>query len=150
MEILHVFGVDWKLITVQMINFAILLFILTRYVYKPLLALIEKRQKAISESLEEAKRIQDARATIHAEKESTILSAKEEGAAIVAHMRHDGESQARNIVHDAEEKASTILATAKQQAIEEKEYLIKESEKELAKLMVLGAEKILRTKVAAK
>lgn len=47
-------GIDWKLFLSQAVNFFILLLILRAFVYKPLLALIEKRQSIIKEGLEKA------------------------------------------------------------------------------------------------
>jgi F-type H+-transporting ATPase subunit b len=48
------FGLDWKLFLSQLINFALILAILTFFVYKPVLRLLKERQKKIKEGLDKA------------------------------------------------------------------------------------------------
>ena len=47
-EIAKVFGIHWKLLAAQMVNFSIALFVLHRYVYKPIFAILEKRQQKLA------------------------------------------------------------------------------------------------------
>ena len=60
-------------------------------------------------------------------------------------MRKEGTEEGRGIVKDAQERSQALLAEAKLKAEEEKAYVLRESEKEVAKMAVLAAEKILRT-----
>ncbi|MBI3685123.1 hypothetical protein HY250_01845 [Candidatus Azambacteria bacterium] len=45
MELFQKFGIDWRLLVMQIINFAILLFILKRYLYKPVMDMLERMRR---------------------------------------------------------------------------------------------------------
>ncbi len=48
------FGLDWKLFASQLVNFVLILIILTFFVYKPILKIIKERNKKIKEGLDKA------------------------------------------------------------------------------------------------
>ena len=54
-DILTQFGIDWKLLVSQLINFCLILIILNFFVYKPILKVIQKRNDKIKEGLDKAK-----------------------------------------------------------------------------------------------
>lgn len=53
-ELLGQLGINWKLFISQAVNFSILLLVLRAFVYKPLLAILEDREKKIKEGLDKA------------------------------------------------------------------------------------------------
>jgi len=58
MDIFEQFGIDWRLLIVQIFNFVILLFILHKLLFKPVLSAIEKRRKSVEESAKSVARIE--------------------------------------------------------------------------------------------
>jgi F-type H+-transporting ATPase subunit b len=46
-EITKVFGIDWRLFIIQAINFGLVVFLLSKFLYKPILNVIEERRKII-------------------------------------------------------------------------------------------------------
>ena len=53
-ELLNKLGIDYKLLIAQIINFLVLLFVLWKFAYGPILAILEKRQKKIEKGLADA------------------------------------------------------------------------------------------------
>ena len=145
MDALLAFGINWKLLLIQMVNFGLLLAILYRYLYKPLFAMLDKRQAEIAKGLRDAEASSKEREEIASTKSDILQSARMEGGKIVDDLRKEGTEEGRTIVKDAQEKSQSLLSEAKQKAEEEKAYILRESEKEVAKMAVLAAEKILRT-----
>ena len=145
MEVLQAFGINWKLLLIQGVNFGLLLAILYRYLYKPLFAMLDKRQAEIAKGLKDAEASSKEREEIANTKSEILQSAREEGGKIVDELRKEGTDQERKLIKDAQEKSQALLAESKQKAEEEKAYILRESEKEVAKMAVLAAEKILRT-----
>ncbi len=145
MEVLEAFGINWKLLLIQGVNFGLLLAILYRYLYKPLFAMLDKRQAQIAEGLKDAEASSKERAELAESKDAILQSARQEGGKIVDDLRKEGTEEGRNIVKEAQEKSQSLLSDAKQKAEEEKAFILRESEKEVAKMAVLAAEKILRT-----
>mgnify|MGYP001588456271 CR=1 FL=1 len=55
MELISKLGIDWKLLVAQIVNFFILLFVLYKFAYKPVLEMLEKRSKTIEKGIHDAK-----------------------------------------------------------------------------------------------
>lgn len=130
---------------IQGVNFGLLLAILYRYLYKPLFAMLDKRQAEIAKGLTDAEASTKEREELASTKDRVLQSAREEGGKIVDELRKEGSAEERKLVKDAQEKSQALIAEAKEKAEEEKAYILRESEKEVAKMAVLAAEKILRT-----
>ncbi len=145
MEALLAFGVNWKLLLIQAVNFSVLLVILYRYLYKPIFALLEKRQAEIAKGLTDAEAATKERAQIEEQRGGILLAAREEGGKIVEGLRKEGIESERKMLREAQEKTAAMLAEARTDATEERAYILRESEKELARIAVLAAEKILRS-----
>ena len=148
MEILRAFGIDWKLITIQGLNFVVVLFVLYRYAYKPVLALLEKRKKIIEDGLRDAEDAKTAKREMDAESEKTLRVARTEGGKLVETLRKQGLEEERAILRSAQEKSAALLIAAETRANEERAHILHEAEREIAKLAILGAEKILQELVA--
>lgn len=103
MELLEKFGVDAKLLIAQAINFLVILYLLKRFLYKPVLDLLQKRQEAIQEGIENA---QAARASLEKAKE-----------------------EEKRIIRDARQLGEKLLENAKNQKLE----ILKQAEAETAK-----------------
>jgi F-type H+-transporting ATPase subunit b len=144
MEILNAFGIEWKLLVIQAINFGIALFVLYRYAYGPIMSILEKREKELKEGVEASKAAKEKEAAIDRERDGIIRSAREEGGKIVEHLRKEGIEAERKLLRESQEKSVALLTDAKRQAEEEKAHILRESEKEIAKMAVLAAEKLLR------
>ncbi len=144
MEALLAFGVNWKLLLIQAVNFSLLLAILYRFLYRPVFALLEKRQAVIAKGLEDADRAAKERSVIAGEKDGILRSAREEGGHIVEGLRKDGIENERKMVRETQEKTAAMLADARAKGEEERTHILRESEKEVARMAVLAAEKILR------
>ena len=53
-ELITKLGIDWKFLIAQIVNFLVLLFVLYKFAYGPILAMLEKRQKKIEKGLKDA------------------------------------------------------------------------------------------------
>ena len=148
MEILNAFGIDWKLITIQGLNFVVVLFVLYRYAYTPVLAILEKRKKIIEDGLRDAAAAKVVKQEMEAERTRTLRDAREEGGKLVETLRKQGVEEERMILRNAQEKSATLLAAAEKRTAEERAHMLQEAEREIAKLAILGAENILRENTA--
>lgn len=144
MEIIEVFGIHWKLLAAQAVNFTIALFVLYRFVYTPIWKILDERQKRIAKGLEDAERAAKERDEAARARESIIADARKEGGAIVEELRKQAIATEHAIVRAAQEKSAGILEEAKRRAEDERAHLLRESEKEVARMAVLAAEKILK------
>lgn len=146
MDALIAFGVNWKLLLIQGVNFGLLLILLYRYLYKPLFALLEKRQRTIEKGLSDAAAAKLEKEKTEKERGSILQASREEGGKIVETLRKQALEHERGVIHDAQEKSHAILALAITKAADEREFILRESEKDIARMAVLAAEKILQGK----
>lgn len=147
-ELFTAFGINGKLILIQAINFGVLLFILHRYLYKPVLKMIDERRQSIAAAVKTAE-----------EADASLISAQEAGKDIIGKAAREAEglvSDARTragekgaeLVKAAEERAEALYSDALTRAEEAKRQALAASEREIAKAAMLAAEKILKEKTA--
>lgn len=146
-ELFEKLGVDWKLLIAQLVNFAILFWILKRFAYKPILGALEKRSKTIEKSLDDAKKIETQVAELEAEKQRVLNAARQEAAQMVERSRRDAEHFAAQSRDQAQSEAQQIVAAASKQVKEMKDDVMAEAKADLADLVVSATEKVARVKL---
>lgn len=144
MEALLAFGVNWKLLLIQGLNFGLLLLVLYKFLYKPLFALVDKRQRVIEKGLKDAEEAGHEKEKVLKEKDSILATAREEGGKIADGIRKQAMASERTTLREAQEKGAGLIAEARAKADAEREHILRESEKEIARMAVLAAEKILK------
>ena len=142
-QLIQAFGVDVKLITVQVINFVVLLAILSYFLYRPILKLLADRAETVAQGIKDAEAAAAAKAAADEEKQAILTEAHHEAEAVAARAKASADHRAEEIVADAEQKAAATLQQAETQREEIKDQAHKESEAEVAKVAMLAAEKIL-------
>jgi len=147
-QLIEAFGIDVRLIFIQVFNFGILLAVLTYYLYKPVLRMLDERQKKIAQGLEDAKKAEAALAVAEEEKKHIIASANTEAEAMAQRATEHAAQKAEHIVSDAHKKAEQVIKDAAGRSSEMKAQALKESEAEIAKLAVLAAEKVLKERAS--
>lgn len=143
-QIIGVFGIDWHVLIVQIINFTILLSVLWYFLYTPLITLIENRRAQIIKGVADAERAEVALKDADAKRAEILASASIEAQGIVTGARASGKAREVEIIEAAQEKYERMITEAAQKSAElEREALIR-SKQEIAKLVVLGVEKTLK------
>jgi F-type H+-transporting ATPase subunit b len=146
-ELLTKLGIDYKLLIAQIINFLVLLFVLWKFAYKPVLAMLEKRTKKIEKGLADAeeagKKLEESE-----EKQKEILKvARAEAKKIVEKAREQAEKSKSEIAAEAKGHAEKIIADAKAEIEREKQKTIAEIKSEIGGLVVAATEKVVGEKM---
>ena len=147
-ELFDAFGINWKLLVAQSINFGLLLLILWHFLYKPVLKMIDERRSKIAESVVKAeaadRRLQEADQS----GKETIAQAAKEAQGIVLSARSRADEEGADILKRSQAKADQLLADSAARAEEEKRQVMIAGEKEIARAAMLAAEKLLKEKRA--
>ncbi|MXV39129.1 F0F1 ATP synthase subunit B [Flavobacteriaceae bacterium Ap0902] len=123
--------------------FAILLFVLAKFAWKPILNAVNERELHIENSLNEAKKAREEMAYLKAENEKILQEAREERDAMLKEARQMRE-QTINIAKDeAKTEADKIIKSAKESIQLEKAAALTEIKSQVALLSVEVAEKVL-------
>jgi F-type H+-transporting ATPase subunit b len=133
-----------KSLIVQMVNFLILLVILQRLLYKPLLAKMEERTAAIKTSLEQAKTAQAQAARQQEENEARLRAAHAEAASIRQQAVREAAEEARKHIETAQAQARKLVDDTKAQLDGEIRRARDELRREVSDLAIATAEKLVR------
>lgn len=144
-EIISAFGINWKLIIIQMVNFAILLGVLWYFLYTPVLKILREREEKIKKGIADAEDAHNALMSAEKERAVVLGAAEQEAKGVVKNALKLAEEKTQGIHEEAEKKAVAILKDAEAQAEELKEKSKRESEADIARVAILAAEKILHT-----
>ncbi len=138
------FGLDWRLLVIQAVNFTVLLTGLTYFLYTPVMQMIAKRREMVAEGVRSAQEADRVLADSKKQGEGIVGTAAREAEGLVAAARSRADERGLEIVREAEAKAHSVLKDAQARAEEAKRQALQESEKEITRAAVLAAEKILR------
>ena len=133
-----------KSLIVQLINFLLLLFLLTKLLYKPFVAKMEERSQAIKKSLEES---QAARLEAQRQREehaAKIQAAYAEAQAIRATALSEAAEEQRRLVESARGEASRQVESARAEMAADLRRARQELRQEVADLSIAVAEKLVR------
>lgn len=145
-QLFAAFGIDWKLLIAQGVNFGIVLVALWYFLYKPVLATLEKRRALVAKGVEDAQRAEEKLAGADSEAATRLERAEGEAQAVVARARHAAAEQGGALVESARTRAEALEREAEARAKEGAARALRESEREIARLSLLAAEKVLREK----
>ena len=145
-ELFAAFGIDWRLLIMQLINFALLLVALWYFLYRPVIALIDTRREKIEEGVKDAERAHTRLSEIEGERDTLLREATQSADTIVATSKTRAEEEASSIVGTAHTRAESIVTDAQARAEEAKRRALRESKEEIGKAAILAAAKIVREK----
>jgi F-type H+-transporting ATPase subunit b len=142
-KIMQDFGINVPSLLAQMLSFGIVVFILWKFAFKPVLATIGERQHKIDSGLKYAEEMKARLEAAQAEIEARTREAQVQGRQIVADAQKAAKEFADRQQKEASERAAGILAKA-QEAIElEKRKMLAEARGEIARLVVATTERVL-------
>ena len=132
------------------IVFLLLLIVLKKYAWKPILAAVDERNKSIEDALKAADKAKKEMLALNTDNERILIQAKKERDALLK----EGREIKDNIIAEAKDKAKLeadkILITAKEQINNEKMKAITELKNQVASMSIDIAEKILKSELSDK
>lgn len=146
-SLVGMFGINWKLFLAQLINFGIVLFVLWKWVWKPVTANMEERTRKIEESLINAEKISKEKNEFAAWKEAEISKARQEATAIIGEAKIQAESVRNQILEQAKQEQQALLEKGAKELAQQKAQAIADAKSELADLVVSATEKLIREKI---
>ncbi|OGG72703.1 ATP synthase F0 subunit B [Candidatus Kaiserbacteria bacterium RIFCSPLOWO2_01_FULL_53_17] len=145
-ELFAAFGLNWKLLLIQALNFGILLYVLWRFLYDPVLKMIDERRGKIAEGVQKAEAADRRLSEADSEGKGIVAGAAKEAENLVSSARNRADEQASDILKRSQERADQVLADAQARAEEARRQTLAAGEKEIARAAMLAAEKILATR----
>lgn len=140
---------DFGLLIWTAIVFCLLMFVLAKFIWKPILNAVNEREKSISDSLELAEKTKAEMIQLQSQNESLMKEARVERDKIVKEAHELASKMVEDSKANAKSEASKIIASAHQAIEIEKAAAFSELKSHIASLSIEIAEKIVRTELSA-
>ena len=127
--------------------FSLLLVVLKKYAWKPILSAVDERNKSIEDALKAADKAKEEMLSLNVDNERILMEAKKERDILLKEGREIKDSIIAEAKDKAKVAAEKILTTAKEQIINEKMKAITELKNQVANLSIEIAEKIIKSEL---
>lgn len=143
MELLTNLGIDGRLFAAQIVNFLILLAVLYKFLYRPVLRILDEREARIARSLEQADEMETRMRQVEADREKAILEARRTAGDILDHARSQGEELRVRLLEQAKHDAARVVEEGRRELETHKATALKEVRSEIATLVTAATEHVL-------
>src|SRR5437879_4991709 len=130
------FGWNWKLFLAQVVSFCIVAFLLRRFAYKPILAILEDRRRKIEEGQLNAEKIRKQLAEAEKRYQEILAKANADAQRMIDEARESATHLSERKQQEAITAAEQIVAKAKEAAALEHERQMHALKRELGRLVV--------------
>jgi F-type H+-transporting ATPase subunit b len=141
--IIEAFHLDVKLLMAQIINFTIVLAVLYKFAYQPLLKVMNERTGKIEKGLKDAQKAQEQLEKAEKNRDEKITEAKKEARDLLEKAREIAEKNREEILNKTKQDSKILIGNAKETIEAEKDKMIKEVRQEIGKLTGIALEKVL-------
>lgn len=133
---------------INIIQFLILVWILNRILYRPVLRFINKRRGKIENLEEEAKNFRDEAQSLNKKRHNLLEEARKKHRDILEEARREGEQIKQEKLKEAKQEARKIIEEAEAELEAEEDIIRQQIQKEIRKNALLSASKILGREVS--
>lgn len=150
MEVIEKLGINGKILLAQMVNFFLLLYVLKRLLFKPVMKVLKEREMRIRKGIEDSEKAEIKLKEVREGVEEKLNEARKEADKILAKAYREGEEQKEDMLRLAKEEITALREAAASDIKKEKENLILEVRRETGALIIEMAKRILPRKIGEK
>ena len=136
-------GINLGFFAVQVLNFVIVLIVLSAWAYGPVTKLLHDRQQRVAQGLEDARVAGEARANAEREAEKVVAAAQQEANRRVVEATERAEKAGADVAAAAEAERARILKAAQEDAAQERNRILADLRGQVAALAIAAANKVI-------
>jgi F-type H+-transporting ATPase subunit b len=144
MSAFETLGLNWPSFIWHLVNFGILFFVLWKFLFPPVLKMLDERQARIRESMERAEALREESTRGAEAVKAQLDEARREGQNIINNANQIAERIRAERTQQAQAEYETILRRAQEDAAREREQAFAELRQQVADLAVMAAERIIQ------
>ena len=133
----------------QILNFLVLVFVLAKFAYKPVVRIMEERKNKIAGDLESAEKAKAEAEANKAEYMEKLANAKQEAQAIIDNARKTAQTAHDKIMADTKAEQDQVVASAKEAIALEKKKAMDDIRAQVINLSMIAASKIVEQKLGS-
>jgi F-type H+-transporting ATPase subunit b len=149
MEVLKTLGIEPQFILVALVGFAILLFVLMNFAFKPLVANLNARQDKIRGDLDEAQARRDEMVRLQKDYESRLAAIEDEARNQIQAAVKEAQAARDEILNRAHAEAQAIVSRGQAEVESERAKSLTESRDQIVDLATLMARRTAQENLSA-
>ncbi len=142
-------GIEPSLLLAQIINFSIIVIVLTKLLYGPILSMLEKRKQEIEEGLKITQRMRLEEEKLGVRKEKLLADARREARVILDEAKKQAEEVKHDILAQAHKESLEIIEKSKRDVAAQHEALSSDIQKEAIELAGAMAKRLVSSVLSA-
>ncbi|MCF7860000.1 F0F1 ATP synthase subunit B [Patescibacteria group bacterium] len=143
MGLIQALGIDGRILLAQFLNFAVLVFVLWRFAYKPVFKILEERRLKIEKGLDDADTAAKSLLLTEEENKQLLIKARQEASVIIENAQKQADLRQQAVVGKAEEEIAAITEKERAKISAEKEAIMSQLKNEVSSLVLAGLQQFL-------
>ncbi|MFH1253283.1 MAG: F0F1 ATP synthase subunit B [Candidatus Uhrbacteria bacterium] len=143
-------GINLQVFIAQLVHFLIVLFIFWKWIYGPIVKMLDKRAQTIEKSVQQAKEIEERVSKLESERKEIISAAKIEASHRVEEAQNTAEARKNDILVQAKTEVEKVVKSGREKLVKDKETMLRDMKKEIAELAIETARQVLKEGVSEK
>ena len=135
-DLLQTLGIQWTKLIPQLFNFGIVLFVLWKWAYKPVFAMLDARHQKIAESVVNADKIKAELAKTEAARRDILTQAGDQANKLIEEARAAAARVREQETQKAITAAEQIMIRAREAAVQDHDRMLRELKREVGRLVV--------------
>lgn len=149
-DLLGSLGIDWQMLGLQMISFIILVFIVAKFIYPQIAAMLDRREKIIDDAMKASREAQKKADAAEGEIAKMLANARDEATSIIDTAKKESTDIVSDAEASAQKHADTIVSNAMADINREVESARKTLRGEMVNLVAAATEKVVDSKIDAR
>lgn len=135
-QIANTFGVDWPHLMAQIISFSIVCLLLHRFAYKPILKMLEERQRQIAQGMADTEKIKAELAQTETQRQEVMVLANAQATKLIEEARAAADRMRQQEATKAIAAAAQIIEKAREAATHQHAVMLAELKRDVGGLVV--------------
>jgi F-type H+-transporting ATPase subunit b len=142
--VLESLGIDWRFILISAIGFLILVFVLRKFAFGPILGMLQQRQDYIRGNLNEAEERRNEMVRLQQDYEQRLAQIEDEARDKIQAAVKEAQAARDEIVNRARTESETIVQRAHQEVERERAKAMVEMRNQIAELAIQAAGQVVK------
>lgn len=143
-------GIEPKLLLAQVVNFLVIVFVLSKVLYKPIITMIDKRKREIEEGLTLTQKMREEEEKMQAKKVKLLEETRKEGRVVIEEAKKQAKEVEKDLVAQAQKQAEEIVAKGKADVLRLHESMQKDVRKDAIDLSIRMTKRLLASVLSTK
>ncbi|WP_409303211.1 F0F1 ATP synthase subunit B [Peribacillus sp. SCS-155] len=132
----------------QLVMFIILLALVKKFAWGPLMGIMKEREQLIAKEISDAEASRAEASKLLEEQRELLKQSRTEAGELIENAKKQGEAQREDIITSARAEAERIKESAKREIVQEKEKAVAQLREQVASLSVLIASKVIEKELS--